>query len=294
MHPPLFESDLRGLQLLNRGKVRDIYAVDERHLLFVASDRLSAFDVVLPDPIPGKGRVLTDLSLFWFERMAHRVANHLTGIALDEVLSGDELEQVRGQALVVRRCRPLPVEAIVRGHIIGSGWKDYQSTGAVSGIALPPGLAQAAALPETIFTPSTKAEVGVHDENISFETMADAVGREVAERVRELSIAIYEDARAYAAGRGIIIADTKFEFGLDDDGEVVLIDEVLTPDSSRFWPAEDYREGISPPSFDKQYVRDYLESVGWDKRPPAPHLPDDVVRGTAERYAEARRRLTGA
>ena len=294
MHPPLFESDLRGLQLLNRGKVRDIYAVDERHLLFVASDRLSAFDVVLPDPIPGKGRVLTDLSLFWFERMADRVANHLTGIALDEVLSGDELEQVRGQALVVRRCRPLPVEAIVRGHIIGSGWKDYQSTGAVSGIALPPGLAQAAALPETIFTPSTKAQVGVHDENISFETMADAVGREVAERVRELSIAIYEDARAYAAGRGIIIADTKFEFGLDDDGEVVLIDEVLTPDSSRFWPAEEYREGISPPSFDKQYVRDYLESVGWDKRPPAPHLPDDVVRGTAERYAEARRRLTGA
>jgi len=294
MHPPLFESDLRGLELLSRGKVRDIYAVDEGHLLFVASDRLSAFDVVLPDPIPGKGEVLTELSLFWFARMADKVANHLSQRKVEDVLTGDELERVRGQALVVKRCRPLPVEAIVRGYIIGSGWKDYQASGAVSGITLPPGLAQAAALPQTIFTPSTKAAVGVHDENISFEQMVDLVGREVAERVRELSIAIYEDARRYASQRGIVIADTKFEFGLDDDGEVVLIDEVLTPDSSRFWPAESYREGASPPSFDKQYVRDYLESVGWDKRPPAPHLPEEVVRGTAERYAEARRRLTGA
>jgi len=294
MSAPVFESNLQSLELLARGKVRDIYAIDERHLLFVASDRLSAFDVVLPSPIPGKGQVLTELSRFWFERLAGIVANHLAGIAVEEVLAGEELASVRGQALVVRRLAPLPVEAIVRGYVIGSGWKDYQASGAISGVPLPPGLRQAERLPETLFTPSTKAAAGAHDENIPFARMADRVGREVAERVREVSLALYEQAREHALSRGIIIADTKFEFGLDDDGEVVLIDEALTPDSSRFWPAEEYRVGTSPPSFDKQYVRDYLESIGWDKRPPAPALPQQVVQRTARKYAEARRRLTGA
>ena len=294
MSAPVFESNLRSVRLLNRGKIRDIYAIDDAHLLFVASDRLSAFDVVLPDPIPGKGRVLTDLSLFWFARTAQLVRNHLaTDVALDDVLSGAELDSVRGQALVVKRLAPLPVEAIVRGYLIGSGWKDYQASGAVSGIVLPPGLAQAQQLPETLFTPSTKAAVGDHDENISFAQMVNEVGSEVAHKVRELSIGIYELARSYAATRGIIIADTKFEFGLDGDGEVVLIDEVLTPDSSRFWPADEYRVGISPPSFDKQFVRDYLESIGWNKKPPAPHLPAEIIDGTAAKYADARRRLTG-
>ena len=294
MPAPLFESNLTSLKLLNRGKVRDIYEVDGDHLLFVASDRLSAFDVVLPNPIPGKGRVLTELSLFWFKRLAGKVRNHLAPRAVEDVLSGAELESVRGQALVVKRLRPLPVEAIVRGYIIGSGWKDYQATGAVSGITLPAGLEQAAELPEVIFTPSTKAAVGIHDESITFPEMVDRVGRQVAERVRELSVDIYREARSFASTRGIIIADTKFEFGLDDAGDVVLIDEVLTPDSSRFWPAESYRVGTSPPSFDKQFVRDYLESVGWDKQPPAPELPREVVSATAEKYAEARRRLIGA
>jgi len=294
MSAPVFESNLQSLELLARGKVRDIYAIDERHLLFVASDRLSAFDVVLPSPIPGKGQVLTELSRFWFERLAGIVANHLAGIAVEEVLAGEELASVRGQAAVVRRLAPLPVEAIVRGYVIGSGWKDYQASGAISGVPLPPGLRQAERLPETLFTPSTKAAAGAHDENIPFARMADRVGREVAERVREVSLALYEQAREHALSRGIIIADTKFEFGLDDDGEVVLIDEALTPDSSRFWPAEEYRVGTSPPSFDKQYVRDYLESIGWDKRPPAPALPQQVVQRTARKYAEARRRLTGA
>ena len=291
---PVFESNLNGVKLLNRGKVRDIYAVDEQHLLFVASDRLSAFDVVLPDPIPGKGKVLTELSLFWFARTATLVPNHLaTGVQLDDVLGGAELDSVRGQAMVVRRMQPLPVEAIVRGYLIGSGWKDYQASGQVSGIMLPPGLEQAQQLPETLFTPSTKAAAGDHDQNISFARMVDEVGSEVAHKVRDLSIAIYEQARSYAAARGIIIADTKFEFGLDADGEVVLIDEVLTPDSSRFWPADQYRVGISPPSFDKQFVRDYLESIGWNKKPPAPHLPPGIIRGTAEKYADARQRLIG-
>ena len=294
MSAPVFESNLRSVKLLNRGKIRDIYAIDDAHLLFVASDRLSAFDVVLPDPIPGKGKVLTDLSLFWFARTAQLVPNHLaSGLKLEDVLGADELETVRGQALVVKRLQPLPVEAIVRGYLIGSGWKDYQASGAVSGIMLPPGLAQAQQLPETLFTPSTKAALGDHDENISFAQMVDEVGSEVAHKVRDLSISIYELARSYAATKGIIIADTKFEFGLDDDGNVVLIDEVLTPDSSRFWPADEYRTGISPPSFDKQFVRDYLESIGWNKKPPAPHLPPEIIRGTAEKYADARRRLTG-
>lgn len=291
---PVFESDLRSLTLINRGKVRDIYAVGDDHMLIVASDRLSAFDVVLPDPIPGKGAVLTELSNFWFERTAGLVPNHLSSVRLEDVLSdADERAQVAAQAVVVKRLGPLPVEAIVRGYLIGSGWKDYQASGRVSGVALPEGLRQADRLPETIFTPSTKADVGDHDENISFEVMTELVGADTAARVRDVSIALFEQAVAYAAGRGIMIADTKFEFGLDADGDIVLIDEVLTPDSSRFWPADEYRPGTSPPSFDKQYVRDYLESIGWDKKPPAPSLPADVIERTSQKYREARDRLIG-
>lgn len=290
----VFESNLQSLKLINRGKVRDIYAVDEEHMLIVASDRLSAFDVVLPDPIPGKGAVLTELSNFWFARTAELVPNHLSGLPLEDVLvDAEERAQVAAQAVVVKRLDPLPVEAIVRGYLIGSGWKDYQATGQVSGVRLPEGLEQAQRLPETIFTPSTKAAVGDHDENISFDVMADLVGAETAARVRDVSVALYEQAVAYAAERGIIIADTKFEFGLDGEGAIVLIDEVLTPDSSRFWPADEYQVGTSPPSFDKQYVRDYLESIGWNKKPPAPSLPNEVIERTAEKYREARDRLIG-
>jgi len=291
---PVFESDLQSLTLINRGKVRDIYAVGDDHMLIVASDRLSAFDVVLPNPIPGKGAVLTELSNFWFERTADLVPNHLSSVRLEDVLSdADERAQVAAQAVVVKRLDPLPVEAIVRGYLIGSGWKDYQASGRVSGVALPEGLRQADRLPETIFTPSTKADVGDHDENISFEVMTELVGADTAARVRDVSIALFEQAVAYAAGRGIMIADTKFEFGLDADGDIVLIDEVLTPDSSRFWPADEYRPGTSPPSFDKQYVRDYLESIGWDKNPPAPSLPAEVIERTSQKYREARDRLIG-
>jgi phosphoribosylaminoimidazole-succinocarboxamide synthase len=293
MRKPLFETHLRSLELLSRGKVRDIYAIDDGHLLFVASDRLSAFDVVLPDPIPGKGEVLTDLSVFWFQRLRELVPNHLTPIAVEDVLSGDELAMVRGQALVVRRLQTLPVEAVARGYIIGSGWKDYQASGAVSGITLPRGLRQAQQLSETLFTPADKAEVGMHDENITFDDVVNRVGRETADRIRDLTVRIYEHARAYARERGIIIADTKFEFGLDRDGTLVLIDEVLTPDSSRFWPVEAYREGISPPSFDKQIVRDYLETLDWDKTPPGPRLPAAVIEKTSQMYARARALLTG-
>ncbi len=290
----VFESDLSSLDLLHRGKVRDIYAVDDAHMLIVASDRLSAFDVVLPDPIPGKGAVLTDLSLFWFKQTGAIVKNHLSDLALEDVLPDEsERQSVQGRALVVKRLKALPMEAIVRGYLIGSGWKDYQATGEVSGIALPSGLRQADRLPETIFTPSTKADVGEHDENISFNDIVDLVGEDVAQRVRDISIRIYEQAADYAADRGIIIADTKFEFGLDGGGEIVLIDEVLTPDSSRFWPADEYAPGSSPPSFDKQFVRDYLETLDWDKRPPAPKLPPEVIERTAQKYAEARRRLIG-
>jgi phosphoribosylaminoimidazole-succinocarboxamide synthase len=290
----VFESDLTSLDLLHRGKVRDIYAVDDAHMLIVASDRLSAFDVVLPDPIPGKGGVLTDLSVFWFSHTGSVVSNHLSDLSLEDVLADEgERQQVEGRALVVKRLNPLPLEAIVRGYLIGSGWKDYQATGAVSGIALPAGLRQADRLPETIFTPSTKADVGEHDENISFKDIVDLVGEDIATRVRDISVRIYEQAAAYAAERGIIIADTKFEFGLDGSGEIVLIDEVLTPDSSRFWPADQYAVGSSPPSFDKQFVRDYLETLDWDKRPPAPWLPPDVIEYTAQKYAEARSRLIG-
>jgi phosphoribosylaminoimidazole-succinocarboxamide synthase len=263
-------------------------------MLIVASDRLSAFDVVLPDPIPGKGGVLTDLSVFWFSHTGSVVSNHLSDLSLEDVLADEgERQQVEGRALVVKRLNPLPLEAIVRGYLIGSGWKDYQATGAVSGIALPAGLRQADRLPETIFTPSTKADVGEHDENISFKDIVDLVGEDIATRVRDISVRIYEQAAAYAAERGIIIADTKFEFGLDGSGEIVLIDEVLTPDSSRFWPADQYAVGSSPPSFDKQFVRDYLETLDWDKRPPAPRLPPEVIEKTAQKYAEARSRLIG-
>lgn len=291
---PVFHSDLRSLKLINRGKVRDMYAVDDEHMLIVASDRLSAFDVVLPDPIPGKGAVLTELSHFWFQRTAKLVANHLSSLSLEDVLSdADERASVAAQAVVVKRLAPLPVEAIVRGYLIGSGWKDYQASGKVSGVDLPAGLRQADRLPSTIFTPSTKADIGDHDENIGFEEMVALVGREVAERVRQVSLKLYEQAVEHAAARGIMIADTKFEFGLDANGEVVLIDEVLTPDSSRFWPADEYQPGTSPPSFDKQYVRDYLESTGWNKKPPAPSLPAQVIERTAQKYQEARDRLIG-
>ncbi len=289
---PVFQSNLRSLELINRGKVRDIYAVDAEHMLIVASDRLSAFDVVLPDPIPGKGAVLTELSNFWFARTAKLIANHLSTLRLEDVLTdAAERARVAAQAVVVKRLEPLPVEAIVRGYLIGSGWKDYQATGHVSGVRLPEGLQQAERLPSTIFTPSTKADVGDHDENISFDDMAERVGGAIAARVRDVSVALYEEAVTYAAARGIIIADTKFEFGLDAEGEVVLIDEVLTPDSSRFWPADQYRAGTSPPSFDKQYVRDYLESTGWNKKPPAPSLPAEVIERTSKKYREARDRL---
>ena len=289
---PVFHSDLQSLELINRGKVRDIYAVDDDHMLIVASDRLSAFDVVLPDPIPGKGAVLTELSNFWFERTAKVISNHLSTLRLEEVLAdADERARVAAQAVVVRRLEPLPVEAIVRGYLIGSGWKDYQASGQVSGVRLPEGLRQAERLPSTIFTPSTKADVGDHDENIGFDDMVELVGEDVAARVRHVSLQLYEEAVVHAAACGIIIADTKFEFGLDVNGGVVLIDEVLTPDSSRFWPADEYAPGSSPPSFDKQYVRDYLETTGWDKTPPAPSLPAQIIERTSQKYQEARVRL---
>ncbi len=294
MTETLFQSDLKGVELLHRGKVRDLYAVNERHLLIVTTDRLSAFDVVLPTPIPGKGAVLTALSGFWFERTRRIIPNHLAGIPLDRVLTDPaERRRIEGRAVVVRRLKPLPIEAIVRGYLVGSGWKEYRASGTVCGIRLPAGLREAERLPEPLFTPSTKAAAGSHDENISFEAAAGLLGRELAERVRAASLALYEEAAAYAAARGIIIADTKFEFGLDEAGTLTLIDEVLTPDSSRFWPADQYQPGGNPPSFDKQYVRDWLEASGWNKEPPAPALPPEVVAKTAEKYREALRRLTG-
>ena len=290
----MFESRLPGLPLVHRGKVRDNYAIGTDRLLIVATDRLSAFDVVLPDPIPGKGRVLTAISNFWFARTRHLVPNHLTGEPLSQHVPDDAARApLEGRAVVVRRLRPLPIEAVVRGYLIGSGWKDYQRDGAVCGIALPPGLQQAARLPEPIFTPATKAAAGAHDENIAYDRVVADVGSAVAERVRTLALALYAFAADYARTRGILIADTKFEFGLDDAGAVVLMDEALTPDSSRFWPADSYREGTSPPSFDKQFVRDYLETLDWDKRPPGPKLPPGVIAGTVEKYREAERRLTG-
>jgi len=290
----IFETDLQGLELIGRGKVRDIYAAGDEHLLIVATDRLSAFDVVLPDPIPGKGAVLTGLSRFWFSRIDDIVRNHCATAGIEEfVADGGVRASIADQTMVVRRLEPLPIEAIVRGYLIGSGWKDYQRTGTVCGIRLPPGLRQADRLPEIIFTPSTKAEAGAHDENIDFDAAAGLVGRKLAERVREASIRVYREAAAFAAERGIIIADTKFEFALDADGELVLIDEVLTPDSSRFWPADRYAPGTSPPSFDKQFVRDYLETLDWDKTPPAPTLPAEIIEQTSRKYREAFDRIAG-
>ena len=290
----LYESSLPHLTLRNRGKVRDIYELDAGHLLIVTTDRLSAFDVVLPQPIPGKGEVLTRVSNFWFGRTRNIIPNHLSDRPLAEAIPDAAQRAALGdRALIVRKLRPLPVEAIVRGYLIGSGWKDYQKTGAVCGIALPQELRMADQLPAAIYTPSTKAEIGEHDQNISFEQTAGLLGAELAAQVRDTALRIYTESAAYARERGIIIADTKFEFGLDDAGRLHLIDEVLTPDSSRFWPADQYQPGSSPPSFDKQYVRDYLETLDWDKTPPGPVLPDEVIRRTAEKYREAEQRLTG-
>ncbi len=280
------------LELVHQGKVRDIYAVDADRLLIVASDRLSAFDVVLPDPIPDKGEILTRISGFWFTRFDDLVANHLLDDDLAEILGDTSLAaSLAPRSMLVRRLKPLPVEAIVRGYLAGSGWKDYQATGAISGVSLPEGLEQAGRLPQPIFTPSTKAATGAHDENIGFERMKDLIGPDLAIRVRDISLAIYRRAAAYARDRGIIIADTKFEFGTDAEGELYLIDEVLTPDSSRFWPVDQWRVGISPPSFDKQFVRDYLETLDWDKTAPGPSLPAGIIHQTRERYQEAARRL---
>ncbi|MGA0796622.1 MAG: phosphoribosylaminoimidazolesuccinocarboxamide synthase [Quisquiliibacterium sp.] len=292
--PALYQSNLHSLPLLGRGKVRDNYAVGDDRLLIVTSDRLSAFDVVMSEPIPDKGKVLNQMSQFWFDMLADVVPNHLTGVAPETVVASDELDQVRGRSMVVKRLQPILVEAVVRGYVIGSGWKDYQASGAICGIKLPPGLEQAQQLPEPIFTPAAKADIGEHDENISFEETCARIGSELAGRVRTISLELYRRASEYAAGRGIIIADTKFEFGLDASGTLHLMDEVLTADSSRFWPADQYRQGMSPPSFDKQFVRDYLETVpGWNKSPPPPPLPPEVVERTAAKYREALERLTG-
>ena len=295
MSAGLHTSNLTDLTLLARGKVRDVYEVDEAHLLIVATDRLSAFDVVLPQPIPGKGQVLTRVSNFWFGHIVEGVATQASSLTVDDIITrSDEREQLVDRAVVVKRCKPLPVEAIVRGYIIGSGWKDYQRTGAVSGVELPAGLPMAGQLPAPVFTPSTKALQGEHDANISLAEMCNAVGTELAETVKAHAVRLYSAAAAHALERGIIIADTKFEFGLDADGNLTLIDEILTPDSSRFWPADEYTPGKNPPSFDKQFVRDYLETLDWDKTPPAPALPDDIINRTAAKYAEAERRLTGS
>jgi len=289
----LFETSISELPLIGRGKVRDIYSVDDDHLLIVTTDRLSAYDVVMPDPVPGKGEILTKISLFWFRMMSDIIDNQLTDLTVADVVRDPELqEQLRTRALVVKRLKPLPIEAVVRGYLIGSGWTDYQDTGRVCGIDLPEGLRQAEKLPQTLFTPAYKAEAGAHDENISFEKVIDLVGEKLATRVRDVSIEIYERAAAYALERGIIIADTKFEFGLDPQGRLYIIDEMLTPDSSRFWPVDGYAVGISPPSFDKQFVRDYLETLDWDKTAPGPELPTEIVEKTAAKYNEALQRMT--
>ena len=294
MSQTVYESRIASLPLIARGKVRDIYAVGEQQMLIVTTDRLSAFDVILPDPIPDKGRVLTAVSGFWFERLAHIVPNHLTGIDPESVVQGEEERaQVRGRAVVVKRLKPLPVEAVVRGYIIGSGWKDYQKTGAVCGLPLPAGLKMAQKLPQPLFTPSTKAEMGSHDENIDFATVEKLLGKALAEQVRDVTLRFYGEASDYALTRGIIIADTKFEFGIDAAGTLHLIDEALTPDSSRFWPADQYQEGSNPPSYDKQYVRDYLETLDWGKKAPGPKLPAEVIARTSAKYIEACERLTG-
>ena len=295
MTQPLYQSTIESLPLLGRGKVRDNYAVngkDGDQMLIVTSDRLSAFDVILPDPIPGKGEVLTAVANFWFAKLGHIIPNQLTGIDPESVVAPQERDQVRGRAIVVKRLKPLPIEAVVRGYLIGSGWKDYQATGKVCGIPLPAGLKMAQQLPEPLFTPSTKAELGDHDENIDYATVEKTIGADLAAQVRNAAIRLYKEAADYARTRGIIIADTKFEFGLDDAGKLYLIDEVLTPDSSRFWPADTYEVGKSPASFDKQFVRDYLETLDWDKQAPGPKLPAEILAKTSAKYREALQRLT--
>jgi len=294
MNKAMLNSNIRSLPFLHRGKVRDLYAVGADRLLVVQTDRLSAFDVILPDPVPGKGDVLTAVSNFWFNKLQHVIPNHLTGVAPEFVVGEEDVSQVKGRAFVTRKLKPLPIEAIVRGYLAGSGWKDYQRTGSVCGIELPAGLREAEKLPEPLFTPSTKAAVGEHDENISFKQVAELLGDARAIEVRDASLALYKEAAEFALTRGIIIADTKFEFGVDEAGKLYLIDEALTPDSSRFWPADQYRVGSNPPSFDKQFVRDWLETSGWNKREPAPHIPQDILQKTADKYREALVRLTGA
>jgi phosphoribosylaminoimidazole-succinocarboxamide synthase len=289
----LLESTLTSLRLLHRGKVRDIYAIDDERLLIIQTDRLSAFDVILPTPVPGKGEVLTALSNFWFRKLAHVIPNHLLDVAPESLVRADERDQVAGRAFVVRRLRPLPIEAIVRGYVAGSGWKEYRKSGTICGIALPEGLREAEKLAQAIFTPSTKAPAGTHDENIPFSEAEKLLGSAVAAQVRDKAIQLYTEAAAYATTRGIIIADTKFEFGTDAAGKLYLIDEALTPDSSRFWPADQYEVGTSPPSFDKQFVRDWLQAQNWDKKPPAPALPLDVLVRTAQKYREALKMLVG-
>ena len=290
--PGLMKTQIKSLPFLHRGKVRDIYAVGDDKLLVVQTDRLSAFDVIMEDPIPNKGRILTAMSNFWFKKFGHLMPNHMTDIDPESLVAPHERDQVRGRAIVVKKYKAIPIEAIVRGYIIGTGWKDYQQTGAICGIKLPAGLKEAQKLPEVIFTPSTKADVGEHDQNISFEKMKEIVGAEVAEKVREMAITLYREAAEFAATKRILIADTKFEFGMDDDGKIYLIDEILTPDSSRFWPLSSYEVGMSPPSFDKQYVRDWLSAQPWDKTAPAPRLPLEVAEKTTEKYNEALRLLT--
>jgi len=289
----LIEASIKSLPLLHKGKVRDIYEVDDKHLLIITTDRLSAFDVVMSEPIPFKGFVLTQMANFWFNKLSYVVANHLSGITPESVVAENEVIQVKNRAIVARKLRALPIEAIVRGYLSGSGWKDYQKTQSVCGIKLPQGLKESAKLPEPIFTPSSKEAVGKHDENISYEECEARVGKEVASRIQEISIKLYQEASTFALTKGIIIADTKFEFGLDDENHLVLIDEILTPDSSRFWPLDNYREGASQPSFDKQFIRDWLENSGWNKTPPPPSLQEDIITKTSQKYLEAFKKLTG-
>lgn len=291
MATALHQSTIKSLPLLARGKVRDMYAVGDDKLLIIASDRISAFDVILDDPIPGKGKVLTELTEFWLKKLAHIIPNHSTHVKPEEVVAPDEIEQVTGRAVVVKRLKPVMVEAVARGYLIGSGWKDYQQTGTVCGVKLPAGLKLASKLPEPLFTPAAKAEFGSHDENVDFAHVVKEVGQEMAEKIRDITLKLYTEAASFAAEKGIIIADTKFEFGLDENNQLYLMDEVLTPDSSRFWPADSYQEGISPPSFDKQFVRDWLETQPWDKTAPAPRLPQEVLEKTAAKYREAVNRL---
>ena len=285
---PIFETHIDNLELLVRGKVRDIYAIDDAHMLIVTTDRFSAFDVVFAEPMPHKGELLTEVSNFWFAKTADIVRNHLRDLDLSDYVSAEDYRLLKSRSIIVKRLETLPVEAIVRGYVIGSGWKDYQATGEICGIKLPAGLQQAAQLPEPVFTPSSKAEVGDHDINVSFADIAAKIGSDMAGQVREKSIQLYQLAADYARERGIIIADTKFEFGVDKNGKLVLIDEILTPDSSRYWPADEYRVGISPPSFDKQFVRDYLETLDWDKTPPAPPIPADIIEKTQQKYRQVR------